>query len=389
MSWTTGAAEILYDDGDASARLFTAAVNEAVPNAAPRRGYSERVLAVDAERLAASAPPAFVHDGVRYALETGRPIVDAAPTAGPGTPSAVYVDLTEAWTAAELASIRDAAAPLPLKVYTDDDWAAPASLDAAAAFAKTRPRSLARIPQIDDHRGALLVTRDQDQPLGLEAIRGRPLHERLGEVTCDWRPGANLAVFHLGQQLPPYLSSLAGTGAVTVEMGDFETLRSRLREGRRRVSADGPGIVEFDHGRRRITALPTDAPDTRDADPALLQLYAARQATLASHTTELSEPEQEARMAIASVGNVVTPFSSLIVLERAGDYARFGIEDRVGFRRDAPPADAVVTSADLPEPELIDAVFESGAGSVPEPEEWALIIVSLVTVAFVGLRRFR
>jgi XrtN system VIT domain protein len=67
----------------------------------------------------------------------------------------------------------------------------------------------------------------------------------------------------------------------------------------------------------------------------------------------------------AVMGYVVTPVSSLIVLESQHDYERFDIGD----------------TGDS----LLNAARES-SGAVPEPHEWALIVMFLLFVAFIKFR---
>jgi hypothetical protein len=65
---------------------------------------------------------------------------------------------------------------------------------------------------------------------------------------------------------------------------------------------------------------------------------------------------------------VVSPVSSLIVLETKEDYERFGIKDK--------------------DNSLYNATKNS-SGAVPEPHEWALIIVFVLFIAFHILRYSR
>jgi hypothetical protein len=70
----------------------------------------------------------------------------------------------------------------------------------------------------------------------------------------------------------------------------------------------------------------------------------------------------------AAAAYVVSPVSSLIVLETKRDYERFDIADR--------------------ENSLHNAAKQS-SGAVPEPHEWALIILFIAFVAYTTLRRVK
>ena len=68
----------------------------------------------------------------------------------------------------------------------------------------------------------------------------------------------------------------------------------------------------------------------------------------------------------AATAYVVSPVSSLIVLETKSDYERFGIKDKDNSLHNA---------------------GKDSSGAVPEPHEWALIIVFLGFIVFQVLRR--
>ena len=63
---------------------------------------------------------------------------------------------------------------------------------------------------------------------------------------------------------------------------------------------------------------------------------------------------------------VVSPVSSLIVLETKNDYERFGIEDKDNSLKNA---------------------SKQSSGAVPEPHEWALIVLFLLLVLYTVLQR--
>ncbi|TWW08945.1 hypothetical protein E3A20_19260 [Planctomyces bekefii] len=71
-------------------------------------------------------------------------------------------------------------------------------------------------------------------------------------------------------------------------------------------------------------------------------------------------------------GHLVTPFSSLIVLETEGDYSRFGINDKDSEKNNTRPAD----------PSLRESL-----GLVPEPHEYLLLAICLAAIAYMYRRR--
>ncbi|MGV3540596.1 MAG: hypothetical protein ACO1OQ_12360, partial [Rufibacter sp.] len=67
----------------------------------------------------------------------------------------------------------------------------------------------------------------------------------------------------------------------------------------------------------------------------------------------------------AAQANVVSPLSSLVVLEKKEDYERFGIEENKNSLGNA---------------------SVNSAGAVPEPHEWLLIILVIVVVTVFALK---
>jgi XrtN system VIT domain protein len=72
-------------------------------------------------------------------------------------------------------------------------------------------------------------------------------------------------------------------------------------------------------------------------------------------------------IAEAAQANIVSPVSSLIVLETQADYERFDIQKSK---------------------DSLGNASMNASGAVPEPEEWALIIIALLAVGFVTLKPY-
>jgi XrtN system VIT domain protein len=69
---------------------------------------------------------------------------------------------------------------------------------------------------------------------------------------------------------------------------------------------------------------------------------------------------------IANEAYIVSPISSLIVLETINDYERFNIDENKNSLKNA---------------------STQSAGAVPEPHEWALIIILALTMLFLFYKR--
>jgi XrtN system VIT domain protein len=110
-----------------------------------------------------------------------------------------------------------------------------------------------------------------------------------------------------------------------------------------------------------IAATDAPAPSTATAPDHLLRLFAYND-ILRQVRGDYAKPEalREDLVAAARQAYVVTPLSSLVVLETQKDYDRFGITASKDSLKNA-------------------SIHSSGA--VPEPHEWLLILTAVLVMA--------
>jgi XrtN system VIT domain protein len=122
-------------------------------------------------------------------------------------------------------------------------------------------------------------------------------------------------------------------------------------------------LLVIDNAELAIVEKDCNQPVAAPAPDHLLRLFAYNHimqkmgARFSEDTTDTDELVAEAQKAY-----VVSPVSSLVVLETKKDYEKFGIKDS--------------------ENSLKNASLKS-KGAVPEPGEWALILVACLTIGFI------
>lgn len=79
------------------------------------------------------------------------------------------------------------------------------------------------------------------------------------------------------------------------------------------------------------------------------------------HVTQINDSIPNKYVTLAQDANIVTPITSLIVLETDADYEKHGIDKN---------------------PNGLGNASVKNDGAVPEPHEWALIFISLITIWF-------
>ncbi|MFN0174574.1 MAG: XrtN system VIT domain-containing protein [Saprospiraceae bacterium] len=275
-------------------------------------------------------------------------------------PSAIYFDLNAAWTENEWTQIRSVVKNVPMMALgADGGFVEVTEENAASIFRQSRKLRFSLFPfhKITAPETALIVTKSgaaTPLPSELEgSIFGEDLKKTEG--------AANLRAFHLGteNEMTAYLRALRERRDIFCISDELEALEKYLKsntyvknpEGENRVALPEAGllIAQID------TVVSGKAPDH------LFRLFAYNTVLRELRGRATDEPGDLARL--AEQANVVTPITSLVTLESKADYERFNIQKTEGLNT------------------------LGNAGSVPEPHEWALIIM-LVLAAGMAWRRF-
>lgn len=163
--------------------------------------------------------------------------------------------------------------------------------------------------------------------------------------------------FQVDGELPLYTASIRQAGLLRYATGQWSDLFYRLNN---RVYEEAPigngGIYLYDS---QIQIVPAEKPTGPWAPDHLLRLFAYHSILQKAGPTLLQNnlANENALVQLAQYAQVVSPVSSMVVLETQADYDRFGITDQKDGLQQA-------------------ALQNSGA--VPEPHEWALMIAALV-----------
>jgi XrtN system VIT domain protein len=291
---------------------------------------------------------AFSFNGKTYAIKAFQPQRTAADF------KTVYLDMNDTWTKQECADVMDALKGK--EVYVFDDGLIPLRNGNNESIFKRMAGyhfSLFPLQEIEKPATALLITKSGKTAPDINDLKDCDFGSRLD----TWlQQGTKLKVFNLGTDLNPYLKTLKEHRAFLYEQGDVILLKQLLEQGRFAADAENQDRVVIDNAgiaieRSEGTAAAVNAPDH------LMRLFAynhlmqqLKQGLYTNHETD-STLVTEAQDAY-----VVSPLSSLVVLETVADYERFDIKNSKNS--------------------LQNASLKS-KGAVPEPEEWALIIIAV------------
>ncbi len=294
-------------------------------------------------------PASFTFGGATYTLEGYTPRRTAVRT------DAVYLDLNAAWTRTEFEAVLAAAGTRPAYAFTNrmvritkDNRAEMFATGTGARF------SMFPLYAVPAPEGAVIVTKGVRHSPAVNDLEGS-LFAMKTDAFLKQAPPVRL--FNLGSELSPFLRTLQEHRVFHYEHGSAAKLSGLLERGVFAGPAEdsATAVVHAAGIRIRKTAASTSTGAAAGPDH-LMRLYAYNHlmARLQGGLYAGRDAE-EALVEEAAQAHVVTPVSSLVVLETAADYKRFGIEQAGGSLRNA-------------------AVRSRGA--VPEPHEWALIIAA-------------
>ncbi|MFD2570747.1 XrtN system VIT domain-containing protein [Spirosoma soli] len=323
------------------------------------------------------APPlsneSFVLEGKAYRLEPYKPVQDTF------KPTDVFLDVNAAWTKDEFRAALRATSQLNGRAWIFDDGLKQVSAqNASDTYERLVKQQFSLFPvyRITNPATSLLITKGTPVSPTLSDLKHSAFADRMHLTATQHQP---LNTFCFGNELSPYLKTLAelrvlnvlnGTGddlaAHIVNQHQFphqlnDSARVMLFEARVTI-CETPMPVHPDKAIEKAGIIhPSNAPDHLArlfAYNHLLQQIGRNYLTEGYQTTQLIQEAQQA--------NVVSPLSSLVVLETEEDYDRFGIQkDKQG---------------------LSNATLKA-EGAVPEPHEWALLIMVTLLIGWLYWRK--
>ena len=275
----------------------------------------------------------------------------------------VYLDINSSWTSAELDKVWAQLNNYRVWVYAGDKLQQMTPVNREELFTVLSAQRFSLFPfyRITDPEKALVITK---------SAKSSPRFDDLGECAFTYSlkqwlgEEHRVMLFNLGGELSPYLRTLKECRSFRYDQGEMGELQTLLQEKRFVLDIENDQRIVIETADMAIMAHPgnggTTAPDH------LQRLFAYNHIMHAMGPHLLTGGETaDTLVAEAKEANIVTPLSSLIVLETQADYDRFNIKDSNGNLKNA-------------------AIQNKGA--VPEPHEWVLIIVAVLLLAVLKYR---
>ncbi|GAB2561005.1 XrtN system VIT domain-containing protein [Spirosoma aerophilum] len=312
---------------------------------------------------------AFVLDGQAYRLEAYKPVNE------PFTPTDIYLDLNASWDKEQVTNVFQTVTKHGhsrvwvfedgLKQLTDQN------LDDTFEHLSQQQFSLFPVYRIKNPATALLITKGTPVSPILADLRKSRFAENFDMLSGQTVPIRTVCLAPKPgiDALPDYLKTLTELrvlNVLSVTTSDLITLLDKTKQFPRQP--DSPLRIVLPEAGIAIQQTPAQTVKTSAAPDHLARLFLYNQLLQRIGRHYFTKNYQtDSLIQQAQRANVVSPLSSLIVLETAKDYERFDIKkDKLG----------------------LDNATLKEEGAVPEPHEWALIAMGLCVLGWLLWKKY-
>jgi XrtN system VIT domain protein len=271
----------------------------------------------------------------------------------------VYLDVNFGWSSSELEEVYSLVKDRPVFVY-DGTMVQVNEDNRKQLFKKLAGNRFSLFPffEITDPARSLVITKGTSTAPNVKDLKGTEFAVRLEAAL---KKGNKFQVYGLDATLSPYLKTLKEHRVFNYEEGGRERLSTILSKQEFSEAIENENQVDISNS--NITIIKTSGTEKSTAPDHLMRLFAYNH--LMSQLGSGIFTNQESNDSLVSEAQqacIVSPVSSLVVLETQADYDRFNISKSKNS--------------------LENASLKS-KGAVPEPHEWALIILGLSVMLWV------
>ncbi len=267
---------------------------------------------------------------------------------------AVYLDINASWTPVEYRNVLTLLRGKTVLVADEAQQMIPLTEDnREQVFTSLKKNGFSLFPfhKVEDTDHALVITKSSALSPSLDDLDQTKF---LQEMKDCFAGGRRIRLYNIGSELSLYLKTLKEFRCFYYAGGDINRLHELISTRRFPTPREEKNQVIIDAAEIMIEASDMPAEEANGPDH-IMRLFTYNNILKNNGVALLTDRSlEEAVLEEAQTAYVVSPVSSLIVLETKQDYERFNIEDsKEGLK---------------------NAALQS-KGAVPEPHEWALIIL--------------
>lgn len=288
------------------------------------------------------------------------------------SPEEVILDINRNWSAAELLLVKEMIGKRKTYVFLPEKTLLTMENVTQIYFEMLKYRfSLLPIFEIENRDKTLIISKSSHQSPLLEDLKGTEFAQKSAAFYANGNP---IRFFNLNEnELSPYWQSLKQLRIIHYASGNFATLSNYLSKNQFPIDYEAGNVVSLPESQMRIVKDSTSAEDTPNIAKSsnfVMRLYAYNDLLKMIGKRYFEKGSfEDAWVRKAEEAYVVSPISSLIVLETDQDYEKMGIKENKNT--------------------IGNSLLPTNSGAVPEPHEWALILITLGIVAWELRKRWK
>jgi XrtN system VIT domain protein len=302
----------------------------------------------------------FSFDGMEYSLVNANPSITKVEFTD------IYLDMNNSWTSDEISSIHPLLKNYQVYVYLENQFVLITSENWEDVTNDLRQANFSLFPfhHIKNTEASLVITKGKELSPHLRDFKTSAFAEGVSKYFAS---GKKVFVFNLDGGTSTYIKSLKELRAFNFAHGSAAQVLGLLQNKTYPIEKESDERIMLHESHMAIEKkVSTGIKKGAIAPDHLARLFAYNDIMRQVGVKFFNDDFIHKRLVDeAAMAYVVSPVSSLIVLESRDDYARFGIND----------IDNTLGNAS-----------KNSSGAVPEPHEWALIILFLALIAFYFIR---
>ena len=277
----------------------------------------------------------------------------------------LYLDINKSWTSSQFESILKDHSDKNIYVY-HDKLKQINDKNKYKLFSSLKAKNFSLFPfhEIGDLENSLVISSSTSISPSLIDLKNSKFINELKGFLSERKGRINL--YNLGEELSPYLKTLKEFQIFDYVDGDEIKLNDLISSKTYPNDAKDDNHVDLDLA--DVTIIRDTTSSTSNAPDHLMRLFSYNKIMQECGRNYFTESDyiEEELIDAANEAFIVSPISSLIVLETIKDYDRFDIGENKNSLNNA---------------------TTSSSGAVPEPHEWALIILLCSTLIFMSYKK--
>lgn len=283
----------------------------------------------------------------------------------------IYLDINAAWTKTDFENVMKLNRDESFMVFLNNKKIQLRNENSSELFESLKSKNFSLFPLhlIKNAENALIITKNKSFSPDFTALKGSTFANDMSTILPDM---VQVRVFCLDNLFSTYLNTLRQMRVINADCGTFDDLKRLVfTEKIFKTDTETASKLNITTAQMSIVEqpqMPNNLPKTENADDHLLRLFAYNK-ILSEVGKNYFRKDYDLKplVDLAEKAYVVSPVSSLIVLETEADYERFGIKK--GDKKSL--GNAVLKQA-----------AASKSGAAPEPAEWILIVLALGVILF-------